>query len=211
VVAWTQFTWAPNAAATTHPAIEAAIEAVVLAGTAPAFLLAAIIPDTLADAGGWVAATYVAVRVVGLAPYGRVARDDPAKRTAVRRLALPSAGGLAAVAGGALAGGTPAGGGGRPRCCWTWPPPRRPEALSGSWAAPHPRGAATATRCRAGGWWSLAPSRPGLARPGRPGQLVAAGGGPGTAAAGRGGASDSDRERVQASLSAAPSPARSAE
>jgi hypothetical protein len=37
--------------------------------------------------GGWFAATYIAVRVVGLARYGRVAWDDVAKRAAVRRFA----------------------------------------------------------------------------------------------------------------------------
>jgi hypothetical protein len=43
-------------------------------------------------------ATHIAVRVAGLALYGRVAWDDVAKRAAVRRFALRSVGGLAAVA-----------------------------------------------------------------------------------------------------------------
>jgi low temperature requirement protein LtrA len=67
--------------------------------------MAVTIPDAFGDAGGWFAATYIAVRVVGLALYGRVAWDDVAKRTAVRRFALLSVGGLAAVAGGAVVGG----------------------------------------------------------------------------------------------------------
>jgi low temperature requirement protein LtrA len=96
--AWTQFTWALNSADTTHPAVEA----VMLVATAIAFLMAATIPDAFGDAGGWFAATYIAVRVVGLALYGRVAWDDVAKRAAVRRFALLSAGGLAAVAGGGV-------------------------------------------------------------------------------------------------------------
>jgi len=78
--AWTQFTWALNSADTTHPAIEA----VMLVATAIAFLMAATIPDAFGDAGGWFAATYIAVRLVGLALYGRVAWDDVAKRAAVR-------------------------------------------------------------------------------------------------------------------------------
>jgi low temperature requirement protein LtrA len=63
------------------------------------------VPDAFGDAGGWFAATYIAVRVVGLALYGRVAWDDVAKRAAVRRFALLSAGGPAAVAGGGVVGG----------------------------------------------------------------------------------------------------------
>ena len=98
--AWTQFTWALNSADTTHPAIEA----VVLAATALAFLMAVTVPDAFGDAGGWFAATYIAVRVVGLALYGRVAWDDVAKRAAVRRFALLSTGGLAAVAAGGVVG-----------------------------------------------------------------------------------------------------------
>jgi hypothetical protein len=98
--AWTQFTWALNSADTTHPAIEA----VMLAATAIAFLMAVTVPDAFGDAGGWFAATYIAVRVVGLALYGRVAWDDVAKRAAVRRLALLSVGGLAAVAAGGVVG-----------------------------------------------------------------------------------------------------------
>jgi low temperature requirement protein LtrA len=91
--AWTQFTWALNAADTTHPAVEA----VMLAATVIAFLMAVTVPDAFGDAGGWFAATYIAVRVVGLTLYGRVAWDDLAKRAAVRRFALLSAGGLAVL------------------------------------------------------------------------------------------------------------------
>jgi low temperature requirement protein LtrA len=60
------------------------IEAVMLAATAIAFLLAVTIPDAFADAGGWFAATYLAVRVLGLGLYGRVAWDEGAKRAAPR-------------------------------------------------------------------------------------------------------------------------------
>jgi len=64
--AWTQLTWALNSADTTHPGVEA----VMLVATAIAFLMAVTVPDAFGDAGGWFAATYIAVRVVGLALYG---------------------------------------------------------------------------------------------------------------------------------------------
>src|ERR671919_648652 len=96
--AWTQYTWALNSADTTHPAVDAAM----LVATAIAFLMAVTIPDAFGDAGGWFAATYIAVRVVGLGVYGRVAWDDVAKRRAVRRFAVLSLGGLVAVAGGVV-------------------------------------------------------------------------------------------------------------
>ena len=99
--AWTQYTWALNSADTTHPAVDA----VMLVATAIAFLMAVTIPDAFGDAGGWFAATYIAVRVVGLGLYGRVAWEDVAKRTAVRRFAVLSLGGLAAVAAGGVVGG----------------------------------------------------------------------------------------------------------
>src|SRR5215218_8799704 len=96
--AWTQFTWALNSADTTHPAVET----VMLVATALAFLMAVTVPDAFGDAGGWFAATYIAVRVVGLGLYGRVAWDDVAKRAAVGRFALVHPGGVAAqLAGGA--------------------------------------------------------------------------------------------------------------
>jgi low temperature requirement protein LtrA len=98
--AWTQYTWALNSADTTHPAVDA----LMLVATAIAFLMAVTIPDAFGDAGGWFAATYIAVRVVGLGLYGRVAWDDVAKRSAVRRFAVLSLGGLAAVAAGGVVG-----------------------------------------------------------------------------------------------------------
>jgi low temperature requirement protein LtrA len=106
--AWTQFTWALNSADTTHPTVDG----VMLLATAIAFLMAVTIPDAFGDGGGWFAATYIAVRVVGLGVYGRVAWDDVAKRAALRRFAVLSVGGLAAVAGGGLVGGDPRG--------WWW-------------------------------------------------------------------------------------------
>jgi len=99
--AWTQFTWALNSADTTHPGVELS----VLVTTAVAFLMAVVLPDAFTGGGAWFALTYVTVRAVGLAVYGRVAWDDPAKRAAVRRFALLSVGGLVAVATGGVAGG----------------------------------------------------------------------------------------------------------
>jgi low temperature requirement protein LtrA len=98
--AWTQYTWALNSADTTHPAVDA----VMLVATAIAFLMAVTIPDAFGDAGGWFAATYIAVRLVGLGVYGRVAWDDVAKRRPVRLFAVLSLGGLAAVAAGGVVG-----------------------------------------------------------------------------------------------------------
>jgi low temperature requirement protein LtrA len=99
--AWTQYTWALNSADTTHPGVDA----LMLVATAIAFLMAVSIPDAFGEAGGWFAATYILVRVVGLGLYGRVAWEDVAKRAAVRRFAVLSLGGLAAVAAGGVVGG----------------------------------------------------------------------------------------------------------
>ena len=75
----------------------------MLIATAVAFLMAVVLPDAFSGGGAWFAITYVSVRVIGLAVYGRVAWDDPAKRAAVRRFALLSVGGLLAVAAGGVA------------------------------------------------------------------------------------------------------------
>jgi low temperature requirement protein LtrA len=96
--AWTQYTWALNSADTAHPAVDA----VMLVATAIAFLMAVTVPDAFGDAGAWFAATYIVVRAIGLGLYGRVAWEDVAKRAAVRRFAVFSLGGLAAVAAGGM-------------------------------------------------------------------------------------------------------------
>ena len=79
------------------------VELSVLVATAVVFLMAVVLPDAFSGGGAWFAISYVSVRVIGLAVYGRVAWDDPAKRAAVRRFALLSAGGLLAVAAGGVA------------------------------------------------------------------------------------------------------------
>jgi len=106
--AWTQFTWALNAANTDHPRVQLA----TLVGTAVAFFLAVGIPRALGDDALWFAVPYVAVRVIGLLVYHWVARADPLQRRAVQIFALVSIGGLAAVLAGAVAGG--------PLLYWCW-------------------------------------------------------------------------------------------
>jgi low temperature requirement protein LtrA len=60
----------------------------------------------LSEGALWFAATYVAVRVIGLLVYYWVAWNDPLQRRAVRVFGLFSLGGLAAVVAGAAAGGS---------------------------------------------------------------------------------------------------------
>ncbi len=100
---WTQFTWALNAADTTHPSVELA----TLVATAVAFFMAAGIPNAFSGGSLWFAIPYVLVRVIGLALYVRVSwESSPEHRTAVKTFALLSVGGLAAVLGGGHSGGS---------------------------------------------------------------------------------------------------------
>ena len=99
--AWTQFTWALNAANTEHPQVEA----ITLVATAIAFLMAVGIPGALGPDALWFAVPYVALRVLGLLVYDMVASRDAAQRKAVRIFAMASSTGLIAVLAGALAGG----------------------------------------------------------------------------------------------------------
>jgi low temperature requirement protein LtrA len=100
--AWTQFTWALNAADTTHPFVELA----TLAATAVAFFMAVAVPDAYGGASLRFAATYVAVRGIGLVLYVWVASSDPEHRRAVLSFALPSLGGLVAALMGGFTGGS---------------------------------------------------------------------------------------------------------
>jgi low temperature requirement protein LtrA len=99
---WTQFTWALNAADTTHPRVEVA----TLAATGVAFFLAVGIPYAFHGHPLWFAGTYVAVRVLGLLVYDWVAWTDPSMRAAVRLFSAVSVGGLIAVLVGGALGGT---------------------------------------------------------------------------------------------------------
>ena len=100
--AWTQFTWALNAADTTHPLVELG----TLAATAIAFFMAVAVPDAYGAGRVWFAVTYVALRLLGLGLYAWVASADARHRQAVISFALPSLGGLAAALMGAFAGGS---------------------------------------------------------------------------------------------------------
>jgi low temperature requirement protein LtrA len=99
--AWTQFTWALNAADTTHPRVQIA----TLLTTAVAFFMAVGIPSAFHGHAMWFAGTYVAVRVLGLLVYDWVAWTDPSQRQAVRRFSVVSIGGMVAVLSGAFLGG----------------------------------------------------------------------------------------------------------
>lgn len=101
--AWSQFTWALNAADTTHTAVELG----TLFATGVAFFMAVALPGAFSGDAIWFAAPYVLVRLIGLALYIRVAwAADASQHAAVRTFALMSVGGLAAVLAGAIAGGT---------------------------------------------------------------------------------------------------------
>jgi low temperature requirement protein LtrA len=100
--AWTQFTWALNAANTDHPRVQV----ITLVATAVAFFLAVGIPRALGDGALWFAVPYVAVRVIGLLLYYWVAWGDPLQRRAVQVFGLFSITGLLAVLAGSVAGGT---------------------------------------------------------------------------------------------------------
>jgi low temperature requirement protein LtrA len=100
--AWTQFTWALNAANTDHPSVQVA----TLVATAVAFFLAVSIPRAVGDGAFLFAAPYVAVRAIGLVVYYWVAWSDPFQRRAVQVFGLLSITGLVAVLIGAASGGS---------------------------------------------------------------------------------------------------------
>lgn len=99
--AWTQFTWALNAANTAHPAIEFA----TLGATAVAFFMTVALPGAFHGHALAFAIPYVLVRVIGLSIYAAAAWQDPRQRDAVKLFAVVSVGGLAAVLAGGIAGG----------------------------------------------------------------------------------------------------------
>lgn len=99
--AWTQFTWALNAADTTHTLVELG----TLLATGVAFFMAVSLPDGFHGRELWFATPYVLVRVIGLVLYGIVALSNPGQRAAVRTFGTLSIGGLVVVMGGAALGG----------------------------------------------------------------------------------------------------------
>jgi low temperature requirement protein LtrA len=99
--AWTQFTWALNAADTTHHRIQFAI----LLATALAFFMAVSVPQAFGNYSFWFALTYVIVRSIGLIIYLWVSWPDPEMRSAVRTFAVISIAGLVAAIVGGIVGG----------------------------------------------------------------------------------------------------------
>ena len=100
--AWTQFTWALNAANTEHTSVQI----FTMVATAVAFFLAVGIPQAIGPGALWFAVPYVLVRTVGLLIYYWVASADPEQRQAVIVFGSLSITGLAAVLAGAVAGGS---------------------------------------------------------------------------------------------------------
>ena len=98
--AWSQFTWALNAADTTHQWVQLG----TLLATAVAFFMAIAVPDAFHGHPMWFAVPYVVVRVIGLTLYHWVA-SNRSQQTAVRAFAALSVSGLAAVLAGGFSGG----------------------------------------------------------------------------------------------------------
>lgn len=98
--AWTQFTWALNAADTTHTLVEI----VTLLATGVTFFMALALPQAFGARGLWFGLAYVLVRGTGLLLYAWVAWSDVGQRAAVIRFATASLLGLGAVLAGAVLG-----------------------------------------------------------------------------------------------------------
>ncbi len=98
--AWTQFTWALNAADTTHQWVEFG----TLLATGVAFFMAIAVPDAFHGKALWFAVPYVLVRSIGLILYIWVSWSDALQRASVRTFAVLSLGGLAAVLVGSFVG-----------------------------------------------------------------------------------------------------------
>lgn len=99
--AWTQFTWALNAADTEHSWIQQG----TLLATAFAFFMAVAVPQAFSGGAWWFAITYVAVRSIGLLIYLWVAWSNASMRAAVKTFGAVSIAGLIAVLIGGLTGG----------------------------------------------------------------------------------------------------------
>jgi len=100
--AWTQFTWALNAADTTHPFVEFG----TLLATGLAFMMAVTLPEAFAGRALWFAVPYVLVRIVGLWLYVRVASGNEQLHRRMVQFGVLSVGGMAAVLLGAWLGGS---------------------------------------------------------------------------------------------------------
>lgn len=99
--AWTQFTWALNAANTLHPFVLISS----LAATALAFFMAVSLPQAFSGGALYFAGAYIAVRFIGLLIYFWVTWQHEGMRQAVKMFSLFSIGGLIAVLLGGILGG----------------------------------------------------------------------------------------------------------
>lgn len=99
--AWTQFTWALNAADTNSSLVQFG----VLLATAVAFFMAVALPDAFGSTSLWFALAYILVRGIGLYLYAIVTCENPDQIAAVRLFSVVSVGGLAAVLVGGILGG----------------------------------------------------------------------------------------------------------
>ncbi|HEY3385799.1 MAG TPA: low temperature requirement protein A [Saprospiraceae bacterium] len=99
--AWTQFTWALNAADTKHDRVQMA----TLVATALAFFMAVSVPHSFDTSSWWFGLTYVAVRGIGLLIYLWVSWPNENMRSAVRSFGAFSILGLMAVLVGGFLGG----------------------------------------------------------------------------------------------------------
>ena len=99
--AWTQFTWALNAADTRHHFVQLG----TLVATAIAFFMAVSVPEAFARSSLWFAIAYVSGRGIGLLIYFWVTWQDPAMRSAVRTFSVLSVAGMLAVLMGGYLGG----------------------------------------------------------------------------------------------------------
>jgi low temperature requirement protein LtrA len=96
--AWTQFTWALNAANTKI----AEVRLTVLIATGVAFVMASTTDLAFTERALWFAVSYVVIRIIGLALYIRVSTNFNGHRSAVIGFALFSITGLIAVLAGAM-------------------------------------------------------------------------------------------------------------
>ena len=88
--AWSQFTWALNAADREHPWIELS----TLVATAVAFFMAVAVPEAFRGGALWFAVPYIVVRVIGLSIYILVMRPEAFGRPGRgRRWGFPTWGG----------------------------------------------------------------------------------------------------------------------
>lgn len=98
---WGQFTWALNAADTTHYLVQLG----VLIATGVALFMAIALPDAFQDRSLWFAVIYIVLRVIGLTLFAAVASEVPSLRAALRTWVFLSIGGFAAVLAGGYFGG----------------------------------------------------------------------------------------------------------